>query len=277
MREMSLKDIQHVCLTIMKDVHQFCVVNKIKYTLFGGTLLGAIRHNGYIPWDDDIDIAMSRPDYDKFIQSYQSEKGFRLFTQEKEGCKGVKIAFARVCDMQRTFVDTDIIPWNDTDTGVWIDIFPLDGAIEDRIAVEKKTQQIYRIWRTCIYFRKGLGDYSKKKYLRTKIKTILLKLVFCDYAVNAMTRFHIKQCRVWDYSKCTYFTSFSYPQHRIKEYLPQTMLSSYSLHVFEDSQFYVINQYDKWLKALFGDYMILPSEEQRQGHGQEDNKFYWIY
>lgn len=275
MREMSLQDIQHVCLDILKDVHLFCVNNHINYTLCGGTLLGAIRHNGYIPWDDDIDIAMPRPDYDKFIQCYRSDNNYQLFAKEKHGCKGVKIAFARVCDMNRTYVDTDFIPWNDIDTGVWIDIFPLDGALDDRETVERKTRQIYRIWRLCIYLRYGMGNFSKKKLLRTKIKTLLLKMLFVKQVVNIMTRFHIKRCRDWDYSNCSYFTSFTYPQHGIKEYLPQTMLSSYRLHVFEDTEFYVIDEYDRWLKALFGNYMILPPVEQRNGHGQGDNIYYW--
>ena len=61
---MSVKDIQMLSLDIMKDVHEFCVENDIKYTLQGGTLLGAIRHDGFIPWDDDIDVMMPRPDYD---------------------------------------------------------------------------------------------------------------------------------------------------------------------------------------------------------------------
>ena len=275
MREMSLQDIQHVCLDILKDVHLFCVNNHINYTLCGGTLLGAIRHNGYIPWDDDIDIAMPRPDYDRFILSYQSGSGYQLFAQEKKGCKGVKIAFARVCDMRRTYVDADIIPWNDIDTGLWIDIFPLDGAIDDREAVEKKTRLIYKIWRLCIYLRCGVGRITKKKLLRTKIKTLLLKMLFVNKVVNILTRFHIKCCRDWDYSDCSFFTSFTYPQHGIKEYLPQTMLSSYSLHIFEDTEFYVIDEYDRWLKALFGNYMILPPVEQRNGHGQSWNIYYW--
>ena len=276
MKKMNLQDIQTVCLDILKDVHLFCVSNHINYTLCGGTLLGAIRHNGYIPWDDDIDIAMPRPDYDRFIQCYHSENDYQLFAQEKTGCKGIKIAFARVCDMKSTYVDTDIIPWNDISTGVWIDIFPLDGAVDDRETVEKKTRLIYRIWRICIYLRYGLGDFSKKKLMRTKIKTLLFKLFFINHLVDALTRFHIKCCREWNYSNCSYFTSFSYPQHRIKEYLPQTMLASYSLHVFEDTYFYVMDEYDKWLKALFGDYMMLPPIEQRKGHGQDDNNYYWI-
>ena len=85
MKEMNIQEVQHISLELLKEVHEFCVENDVKYTLFSGTLIGAIRHHGFIPWDDDLDIAMPRPDYEKFIHSFKSKKGNKLFTREMQG------------------------------------------------------------------------------------------------------------------------------------------------------------------------------------------------
>ena len=83
MKEMTLRELQLFALEILKDVHQFCTQNNIKYSLYAGTLLGAIRHQGFIPWDDDIDIVMPRDDYNRFCQTYQSER-FCIATRDND-------------------------------------------------------------------------------------------------------------------------------------------------------------------------------------------------
>ena len=146
MKEMSLKDIQSISLEILKDVHAFCVKNNIKYTLQGGTLLGSVRHNGFIPWDDDIDIAMPRPDYEKFCRNYVSKKGYQLICRQNNECY---IMFARVAEMEKTIAKCDILPWTNKSTGIWIDIFPLDGVEDDYAAAKAMCSEIKKIYDMC--------------------------------------------------------------------------------------------------------------------------------
>ena len=80
MKEMTLREVQLFELDILKDVHEFCMANHINYSLAYGTLIGAIRHKGFIPWDDDRDIVMPRPDHDRFCRTYKSEAGYEIFS-----------------------------------------------------------------------------------------------------------------------------------------------------------------------------------------------------
>ena len=98
---LTLKEIQTESLGILKDIHSFCIKHDIKYSVVGGTLLGAVRHQGFIPWDDDIDLMMPREDYERFCRIYCSEQ-YRLFSCHND--RSCKIAYARVCDMNRTLV-----------------------------------------------------------------------------------------------------------------------------------------------------------------------------
>ena len=136
-RQLGLKDIQRVSLDILKDVHAFCISNGINYSLAYGTMLGAVRHKGFIPWDDDIDIIMPRPDYERFKKSFKSSKGNVLVTEDES-----YIAFSRVCDTQRTMTGKSLWPWSKKELGLWIDIFPLDAVENDKQMFHDKIQRL---------------------------------------------------------------------------------------------------------------------------------------
>ena len=129
MKRLSQKDLQVISLEILKDVDAFCKANGIRYSMAYGTLLGAVRHKGFIPWDDDVDIVMMRSDYERFCREYKSDK-YELFGNPRTS--DAYVAYARVADMKDTESRT-YIPWagNRQDQGVRIDVFPLDYAPDD--------------------------------------------------------------------------------------------------------------------------------------------------
>lgn len=274
---MTLEDVQNFSLEILDEVHSFCVKGNIKYTLCGGTLIGAIRHNGFIPWDDDIDIAMSRSNYDKFINTFKSDNGLKVFSREKKEDNEITLAFARVCDMKRTFVDGRWIPWNKEKTGVWIDIFPLDGAPETREEACSLTEKVIKQWKEVKRLRHLNKPLFAEKTIWQNVKLIVKKIVYYRYKKNLEIAIdkHIALCRSQNYEEARYVSSFAYPQHGIKEYLPKEMFLEYELHKFEDRNFYILKEHHAWLKSLFGNYMQLPPERDRRP-GHSFNHFYWL-
>ena len=269
---MSLAEIQHVSLSIQKDIHNFCVNNNISYTLCGGSLIGAIRHNGFIPWDDDLDIAMPRPDYERFINSFTSKNGYKVFSREKKDGKNILLTYARVCDMENTLVDSTESYWIDEQTGVWVDIFPLDGAESDFFSVNQKTEKLKRIYDKTRKLRRAKIPFSWRKGLNYNLKVLFRKLFYPHN--ESLFDEYIDFCKEKPFNESHFFSSFSITHYGVREWQPISILSEYHLHPFEDASFYVIKGYDKWLSALFGDYMQLPPPE-KQVPGHSHMKFFW--
>lgn len=256
MKEMSVKDIQSVSLDIMKDVHEFCVKNNIKYTLQGGTLLGAVRHDGFIPWDDDIDIAMPRPDYEKFCSTFSSPKGYRLICRQNDKCF---LSFARVCEMEKTCVKS-IVPWTTIPTGVFIDIFPLDGAEDDKDVAAQRMKIIRRIFHRTLRARGSYLKWSEAKGLMAKLKLIAKRIVY--FHSGAFNEYD-KMCKEIPYGSTEHYCNYAYQEYGLREYHRTAVLKEYVLHQFEDCQFYIMKGYDEALKEKFGNYMELPPLEKR--------------
>ncbi len=256
MKEMTVRDIQMVSLEIMKDVHEFCVENNIKYTLQGGTLLGAVRHNGFIPWDDDIDIAMPRPDYERFCKIYNSKKGYQLVCRPKDESY---MLFARVCEMEKTLVRSEI-PWTNIDTGVFIDVFPLDGAEDDYEAASNRMKKIQQVFQKTLRVRGRYLKWSEAKGIKEKLKWIAKKVVYCHS--NAFDKYD-QMCKEIPYGSTNHYCNIAYQEYKMKEYHRTAVLEECVLHQFEDSQFYIMKGYDEALHEKYGDYMKLPPIEDR--------------
>ena len=269
---MTIKDIQTVCLDILKDVHDFCVENNIKYSLFGGTLIGAIRHKGFIPWDDDLDIAMPRPDYEKFIHTYRSKSGYKVFARELPNNE-VYLAYARVCEMEKTKVDYRNLIWNKESTGVWIDVFPLEGVDVNAEAWTNRFQKIRKYARIGGLLRYSHRPFSMNRNNDAKKRWVKSKIYSLFYSFNVVDK-HIELCKSMDYDKAQKIINCSIIKYGLRELHNKSVLDKVILVPFEDQDFYAMAGYDEALTEKYGNYMQLPPvEEQVRGHG---GMYYWL-
>lgn len=268
MKELSLQDRKDLSLEIMKDVHAFCIEHNIHYSLAGGTLIGAIRHHEFVPWDDDLDIVLPRPDYERFCASYVSDK-YKLFAYPLGNSR---IPFARVCDMKRTYSNT-YTKWADEETGIWIDIIPLDGIGCSKEEFAIKAEEIRKLYNTLFHTR-GARMSLKGMPLKRKIKIIGKRILYGKYNIDDLLKqYHDLVVGDWDNDQ--HAGNLSAPVYVRKEYLDRDIFDEYILVDFCDTQFCAFKEYDRYLRNYFGDYMQLPPVEQRvPGHGE--HKMYWV-
>ena len=253
MKELHIEELRAIQLEILQEVHEFCVNNGLQYSLCGGTLLGSVRHQGYIPWDDDIDIMMPREDYDHFINTYYSDRNYLI---DFIKIKSYRETFVKVCRKGTMMVD----PWGRANLGVNIDVFPIDG-------VPKELQHKYmdavlnmknKISRYCPYYISmpsnkylWLLKYAVKRFLSMEFRSSLkIKQEFNDM----LREQSMKTC------ECCGVISGSYGH---KEVMDKSIFLHYTDALFENTLFKVISNYDIYLSNLYGNYMQLPPEEKR--------------
>ena len=139
-KELTIKEKQQLILEVMKDIDRFCRDHNIPYTISSGTLLGAVRHGGFIPWDDDADMFMLRKDFDRFVATYNSDKYHLLFNTRNEN-EFFASGYAKVCDPATESADTIA----KTNPGIFVDIFPLDAVPEDETLRKKYMHKVMSI------------------------------------------------------------------------------------------------------------------------------------
>jgi lipopolysaccharide cholinephosphotransferase len=272
MKIMTLQEVQNVSLDILKDVHSFCELHNIRYSLAYGTLIGAIRHKGFIPWDDDVDIIIPRPDFERFCQEFESSKGYKLYRPEDSENFMV---FARVCDNERTLVKTNR-PWSTEQTGIWIDIFPFEGLPNDENEFQSLVKEIRGI-ATKVY-RLRFGKYlklSETRGVKDFFFCLAKKIVYSHYDIRSLMQEHIKLMSSLKYEEqnfCGQLCVMDYPE---KEHNPKQDFDKFVKIPFCDAEFYVMSGYDNVLHRYYGNYMELPPEEKRVPPQSFTQEYYW--
>lgn len=264
MRELTLKEIQAISLEILNDVHMFCQANSIRYTLAFGTLLGAVRHKGFIPWDDDVDVMMPRPDYERFCNSYRSSSFVLMCIQND---RDYLLPYAHVCDMKKTIVKTTDY-WTTKECGIKIDIFPIDNVSDDVSEFEKQWMKCRKTWDSLRRHRSAINlQPSKGLSLGKNIKIFIKKAILVN---GCMTRLiaikNDKIARRYQFGTTMHWGHLSHVNGTDKSYNRMEDISGFSLVDFEGYKFFILNGYDNVLRCSYGDYMQLPPIEERRPH-----------
>lgn len=270
MNPVSMKQQREIMLSMMTYIDSVCTENEIQYSLSGGTLLGAARHHGFIPWDDDMDVMLLRDQYDKLIQIMKKDidAPYRLIDVTD---KGNPYAFAKICD-SRTFRRG---PLNEIpEMGIFIDIFPIDYLPDDAqerrrfLTAMKQKQQDLNFY--------SMRTYNKAtKYYKKVLKSVLFLPKFVYFRLTKSERddktWLVNQMSSYDHTETVGFTGSQYAPE--KEFFPVEWFSQYARLTFENRSFSVIAGYDGYLKQLYGDYMEMPPVALRVNHSYY--KWYW--
>ena len=258
----STAGMQEVTLQLMKDIHAFCEKNGLVYFLAYGSLLGAVRHKGPIPWDDDMDIYMPRPDYERFVKTFPDSWRARLVSPERGNAP---MPFARYVDTLRTWA---VAAWTFAPgpTGCCIDIFPLDGAEPDVTEHNEKMRRFNDIKRKLVVLRLRLSwILSKASRIRRRNlpKTILKSQFLYPLHKKRWLREAGEIMLSVPYETASWVTSYLDSDHRDRVHMPKKWFSEKVLVKYADAEFYAPIGWDDYLHQYFGDYMTPPPESGR--------------
>lgn len=257
MKKIETEELKKIQLEILADIHSFCLENDIKYSLAFGSLLGAVRHKGYIPWDDDIDIMIPRNDYEKFISSYGNA---RYKIASPDTVPAYYLPFAKVYD-NKTFLKEDVE--SSVNLGVNIDVFPLDNVPDSDVDLDCFLR-VKSMW-NILYNLKIIKRRRERSFFKNFLLLLSHILLFplpITYISDKMRNVSVKYSKV--------------PSKRIgiiapsdnnkREIWDKELFKDFTIVPFESLHVQVIKNYHQFLSAAYGEYMQLPPENKRVTH-----------
>ncbi len=260
----DLDDIKALEVDILSKFDDFCTKHNLKYCLTGGSLLGAVRHGGIIPWDDDIDIGMFRPDYNRLLKlASEMPEECRLFSIEK-GDRSARL-YGRICNMK--YVSVDKYYEANLSNYFGIDIFPLEAVPSDKKEFANFAKKVRLLRRMFIFSNSALfkGNGFLRAYVLKPIPIIICKIIGAK-RIYRMFRNLIDKI---DYDNAEYIALLT-GQYTENEQYPKDKYYDLTRIDFEGLKLPAMVTYDEYLTRLYGDYMQLPDEAHRQPHHSFD-------
>ena len=276
---MELKSEQLIALKkveidILKAFIKVCDSLKLKYYILEGTLLGAVRHKGFIPWDDDIDVGMPRADYERFCHEGQNLLPDHYFIQTINTEKDYRANFAKIRNSRTTFIETSVRHCN-INHGIYIDIFPLDDCFDDEHAHKRRCKSLSFILMT-LRVIKGFYVPDKKKTIVRRLAELLSVIRYPTIRGALLAREKWMKALPQSNTYANYCSAWY-----LREVIPKEWFGDSEYLEFEGLRVRVPKEYDKWLTRVYGNYMQLPPPEKRVAHHYADvidvNKPYQIY
>lgn len=250
-KELSLRELQLVELNVLEKFDAFCAEHNINYTLVGGTLLGAVRHKGFIPWDDDVDVGMPRPDYERFYELLKDNNFVlpsfpNIILIPDRGAEG-KLPFLKLVDTDYSINSSEAVGSDN----VWIDIIPIDGY-PDTLKQTKKYCKKLKWYRRIIVY--NISSYKRKKgFMR------IVAALFSVYAhMYGKARAQKKMQRLiakYPYDSSEFVGCATWGMYGVGERIKKSGLEQCVKLQFENDTLSAMSNWDEYLTGIYGDYM----------------------
>ena len=257
--ENNLRKLQLVELEILKKVVEICEKNNLNYYLIGGSALGAKRHQGFIPWDDDIDVGMPRNDYNKFIKISDKLLAPDYFLQSIESDCNYVYSFIKIRKNNTVLLQKNLenVAMHH---GISIDIFPLDGCGNNKRKAITHYKRIQLL--NYIIMSPALEKSSKNKSSSYKLKLSSLKIVYKISDRDRLVKRLNKLLQKYSIEKSSFVANLLGSAHE-REIMEKEIIFGDSKKLkFEDSEFYVPSKIHEYLTCIYGDYMVIPKNAE---------------
>jgi len=260
----NLRKLQLIDVAILDEIVKILAKYGLKYFLIGGTLLGAVRHQGFIPWDDDMDIAMPREDYELFLKKFAQELPTYLHVKNFKTDHTYKYYITRILDDRYKVKELRDANAETATTNLSIDIFPIDGTPDNKYQRKMYYLQIMALRATISLIQQENIDTERKRQAYEKMLISFGTKLPLDKFLSANALQHQIDKLLKKQPNDSHFIGTIMGAYRTKEIVPKEYFGRGTLVDFEGRQLVAPAQYDRYLTHMYGDYMKLPSSEEIQ-------------
>ncbi len=256
----KLSPVQLRLLEMMKWFHEYCEQHQLRYYVVGGTMLGAVRHQGFIPWDDDLDVGLPRADYERLHELMKQDEGRYIIESIHEGNPDYLFPHAKIFDTTTTLVENKKVPVR---RGLYIDLFPIDGAGDTLEFAMRHFRPVGL--RLDVLATHVCGVREGRSGLKNMAIRVAQSLPEKLYDDNKKMLSIDKSISRIDFDRSNFVANY-YGIKRGKEIMKKSWFGTPTLYTFEDMQVYGPENYERYLHRLFGDWRALPPVEQQVTH-----------